>query len=472
MSGTVPIVMGPSGAQPTPPAVLLAQLIALVSASNPGYAATLPGSLIDDISGTDVGALVICDQALVELINSITPFGANEFLLNQLGQVYGVPIGANTNTSVPAVFTGTVGFVIPPGFTISDGTYLYVAQAGGIVPSGGTTSPIYCVATQPGTWAVPTNTVTQIKTSVPIAIALSVTNPTPGIPSAGPETAEAYRVRVLQAGLASAQGMPTLLRALLSDVAGVQTRLISITNKSPGWLIQVGGGDPYEAAFAIFQALFDTSTLVGSVLGITGVTKANPGVITTDLTHGFTTGQVIGISGVVGMTALNGTTPTITVISPKTFSIGVDTTGFSTYVSGGVITPNLRNTVVSINDYPDTYPIPFVVPLQEIVTIGLTWNTIATNLISPTAVAALGAPALASYINSIPAGQPINLFELESVFQIATANIIPTALLTKMVFAVTIDGVSVSPTAGTGIIAGDPQSYLFTTAAQITVTQG
>jgi hypothetical protein len=41
-----------------------------------------------------------------------------------------------------------------------------------------------------------------------------------------------------------------------------------------------------------------------------------------------------------------------------------------------------------------------------------------------------------------------------------------------MVFAVTIGGVGVSPESGTGIIAGDTQSYFITTASAITVTQG
>ena len=133
MSGTVPIVMSASGAVPRTPATLLNLLLTLVAASNPGYTADLPGGLIEDISSTDVAALGICDTALVDLVNSVTPYGVNEFLLTQLGNVYGVAQQSAYNTSVYVVFTGPAGYVIPIGFIVSDGTYQYIVQDGDIL---------------------------------------------------------------------------------------------------------------------------------------------------------------------------------------------------------------------------------------------------------------------------------------------------------------------------------------------------
>jgi hypothetical protein len=66
----------------------------------------------------------------------------------------------------------------------------------------------------------------------------------------------------------------------------------------------------------------------------------------------------------------------------------------------------------------------------------------------------------------------MNLFVLEETFQTATSAILPTSLLTRMLFSVTINGVATSPQSGTGIIAGDPESYFTTTASSIVVTQG
>ena len=68
---TITTDVNSSGLQPTSPTVLQQELIALVSATNPGYTANLPGSLIEDISSTDVGALSLIDSARVELFNSI-----------------------------------------------------------------------------------------------------------------------------------------------------------------------------------------------------------------------------------------------------------------------------------------------------------------------------------------------------------------------------------------------------------------
>ena len=50
------------------------------------------------MSSTDVYALVTCDAAFGELINSVTPYGANAFILAQLGVMLGLQPGQPTNT--------------------------------------------------------------------------------------------------------------------------------------------------------------------------------------------------------------------------------------------------------------------------------------------------------------------------------------------------------------------------------------
>lgn len=78
----------------------------------------------------------------------------------------------------------------------------------------------------------------------------------------------------------------------------------------------------------------------GSVKTITAITKANPGVFTSSA-HGFTNGQVIGISGVVGMVEVNGKYGVVVAATTNTFSIaGLDTTNATTYTSGGSATPS------------------------------------------------------------------------------------------------------------------------------------
>lgn len=473
---TFPIVMGPAGAQPTPPQTLRDALVAYVASINPGFTANLPGSLVEDMVSTGTAALVVMDQQRVDLINSLTPLGANVALLLALGAVYGVPPGETTNTSVfIEISDGTPGFSINDGFTVSDGTYQYVVSDGGaIVRDDGTTSPIYCVATQAGSWAVPANTVTTVVTSLPPGVELVVNNPNTGTPSAGEQTEEAYRAQVMQAGIATSQGSEDYLKTLLENVSGVQARLIAVQQVvNAGWKVIVGGGNPYDVAGAIFRSGVLIPFLQPSVIAITAITQANPGVVTTDLHHGLVDGQDdVEIADVVGMTGANGGPYTVIVLDDFRFSFGVNTTGFGGYVSGGVVTPNPRNISVDINSYPDTYAIPFIVPPSQEAAVSLTWNTTSLNLVSETAVAQLGAPAIVEYINSIPVGQPINEFELIAVFQAAVESIIPVALLTRIVVSVSINGTVVAPDAGTGIIQGDTESYMLTNSTLISIAKG
>jgi hypothetical protein len=82
---------------------------------------------------------------------------------------------------------------------------------------------------------------------------------------------------------------------------------------------------------------------------ITSATQANP-VVIGSTAHGRSTGDRVYISGVVGMTAINGIGPLITVVDANSFSLdGVDGTGYSAYTSGGTWSYNdgLLDVVVS-----------------------------------------------------------------------------------------------------------------------------
>jgi hypothetical protein len=74
---------------------------------------------------------------------------------------------------------------------------------------------------------------------------------------------------------------------------------------------------------------------------ITGVTKSAPSVEATVVTgaNQFVPGQQVTFSGVVGMIQLNGNTYTVISSSPTTFTIKVDSSGFTDYSSGGLATP-------------------------------------------------------------------------------------------------------------------------------------
>lgn len=69
---------------------------------------------------------------------------------------------------------------------------------------------------------------------------------------------------------------------------------------------------------------------------ISGATKANPCVVTTSAAHNLITGSRVSISGVSGMTQLNGNDYTVAVLSSTTFSLdSTDSSAYGTYTSGG-----------------------------------------------------------------------------------------------------------------------------------------
>jgi hypothetical protein len=91
-------------------------------------------------------------------------------------------------------------------------------------------------------------------------------------------------------------------------------------------------GQSYALLFG--QATMRPLALGGAVLsegyGITGITRANPGVVTAPF-HGLSTGDEVFITGVEGMTEINGRVFKVTVIDDDTFSIGIDTSGFTAF---------------------------------------------------------------------------------------------------------------------------------------------
>lgn len=544
----LPVVITSAGLQPQSPAAVQANLISRVAAIVPGYTADLPGSLIEDISSTDTIAIIECDSARVGAVNSLTPAGANQFLLLQLGEMLGVRQGEQSNTSVYVVFESDPGFVIGSGFLVSDGTFQYRVINGGIVGDDGETLPLFCVATLAGTWSVPAGTVTRLITSVPEGRIVECVNREPGIPGADTETEASFRARVLQANLAASQGMARYLRTLLTRVPGVQPRLVQpIQQPGGGWEIVVGGGDPYQVAYAIYTALFDISTLVGSDLFVAGITAALPAVVTTFLNHGLLVDADINIAG-ASPVGYNGDFVVMTIPSEKTFSIGkrfllnnivaqswaggtitwttttphgvtvgstftiigslpsgysgtftaiaattgstlkataadpgastvlgqlqpgvalFDSSGLGAWVSGGVVTPNPRNLVVSINDYPDAFQIPIVLPPQQDVTMTVNWDTTSPNFVAEAAIAQLAGPAIVDYINSITVGSPINVLQLEDAFQQAVLALLPPDLISVLDFDVAINGIGTAVSPGTHLIVGDAESFFFAVVSGI-----
>lgn len=117
------------------------------------------------------------------------------------------------------------------------------------------------------------------------------------------------------------------------EIGGVDKRYIEYF-KPRDW-----GDDQADCFFVDSGLSFDG----GAAVTITGISKADPGVVTA-VAHGFIDGDQVRISGVVGMTDVNN--KVFTVDSPATDSFSLrdkldttnwDTSGYDIYVSGGTV---------------------------------------------------------------------------------------------------------------------------------------
>jgi len=116
----------------------------------------------------------------------------------------------------------------------------------------------------------------------------------------------------------------------IRDITKPVTGTLAVFKNAVQQTLTVNYSIDYTTGIVTFVA-----TTTASVTG--GITKANPGVVTS-LAHPFTNGQIIYLSGIVGMTELNGTIATVANKTANTFQLlGINTTSYGTYVSGGTI---------------------------------------------------------------------------------------------------------------------------------------
>lgn len=462
-----------SGPVPQTAQDLRDDLVAIATSLSPGLTAELPGSLIEDMASTGAGALLVSDQARVDLINSVGPLTANKEMLTLLSQQYGIPFQKTAgSTTVPVSFTGPAGFLIPRGFIVSDGTHQYSLNEPVVIRSNGTSAVSTATGVTTGAWSAPPGTVTTIVTSTPSTVSLTVNNPVAATPAGKAETDAQFRVRVWDAGMATVQGYGAFIRTALSRVENIDARQVSVIQDGDKWVVLCGGGDVYDMAAAVLVSAGDITRIAPSKLNVTGITNASPAVVSTDLTHGFTAGQAVVINGVTGMSGINGVSFTATPIDSRSFSINYNSTSSGAWTGGGLVTPNLRNSTVAISDYPDSYQVNIVQPFQQLTTIEYLWATLGTNYLNNETILSLIQENVLSYVNNIYAGQPLNVGKLKDVFYQSVNGTIDMTLITTLNVNVTVNGVLTPVDSGTDIISGDRFSYWYIESTGISVNEG
>lgn len=190
----------------------------------------------------------------------------------------------------------------------------------------------------------------------------------------------------------------------------------------------------------------------GSVSGdITAITQAVLAQVTS-VDHGLSSGVQVLITGVVGMTELNDNTYTITVIDDDNFTLNVDSTSFTPYISDGkwttfaynglttanpivrsinnnpaVITPSSSTAAQSPSTFPPTFQENNISRIQNILISADTETTTlhvtddgAGNLIGDCLAGGTinynsGEIVGLTFIEAIPSGNNINIHYTQSV---------------------------------------------------------
>lgn len=92
-------------------------------------------------------------------------------------------------------------------------------------------------------------------------------------------------------------------------------------------------------SYKFFGTQFQVLASLGTAVAITSITNASPAVVT-QADHGYTAPTVVKLAAVGGMTEVNGNLYVIEVVSEDTYRlVGLDSTNFGVYTSGGTAAP-------------------------------------------------------------------------------------------------------------------------------------
>lgn len=134
-------------------------------------------------------------------------------------------------------------------------------------------------------------------------------------------------------GASTRAGTKWILQAYKSATA---VRLISFAASSTvQYILEFGDG--------YIRFFYSGAPVLETAKAITAATQANPAVVTSNA-HGYSVGDWVFITGVVGMTQLNGRYFLITAVTANTFTLGkildssaVDSSAYTAYTSGGTV---------------------------------------------------------------------------------------------------------------------------------------
>lgn len=312
----------------------LAASVTSTGISAPSFATILAGvqALFQNVYGSDIylgndsqdgqfcgllaNAINDCNNALISTYNSFSPASAQGTGLSSVVKINGLQRKTQTNSTVPVVLTGSVGYEITNG-QISDAnsTYTWNLPASVIFPSSGTIT-VTATCTTAGAITAAAGTLTKIQT--PTSGWTSVTNSVAATPGSATEDDSTLRARQAVSTAIPAQSIAQALEGALLNLSGVTDGYVyendtsaTDANSVPAGAINavLVGGDAQTIANTIFkykspgtptsgnttETVYDTNGAAKSVLFSAAVTATIDIAVTIKAGSGYvsSTGTLI-----------------------------------------------------------------------------------------------------------------------------------------------------------------------------------
>ena len=222
----------------------------------------LPSGIQNNLLDESVIVISEIQDMLSNVMNSVSPLYANDFMVLELGEAFGLKIKDKTLLNTTITFYGLAGVVIPEGLEISnaDSSKKFVTTKSDIINASGQVS-IYCEGADYYDTPTPANTLTVMLNQV--LNVTSCTNLNDAVETTPAETISEFRTRFQTKAQANRSGTVATLNDELKKVEGTVDRLCTYkasqiveegVSKAVLEVI-VGGGDDYQVALAIFNSV-------------------------------------------------------------------------------------------------------------------------------------------------------------------------------------------------------------------------
>lgn len=231
----------------------------------------IPSGIQNNLLQESVILLSQFQDMISNMMNGISPSYANDFLILELGEAFGLKIKDKQLPNTTITFYGLPGVIIPEGVKVSnaDNSKTFITTKSDIIKENGEVS-IYCEGADYYDNIAPANSLNVLVNQ--IQNVNKCTNLSDTVESTPAETVSQFRERFQIKVLANKMGTAAALDYALKSVEGVNERLCTYRTSQvreeeriKAMLeIIVGGGDDYSVANAIFNSIFYPDILISN----------------------------------------------------------------------------------------------------------------------------------------------------------------------------------------------------------------